>query len=224
LNASFDDVPDAYDRLRASGHMARRRAEYFEGVVAESSGLVLEVGCGTGSLLRYLAARFPKRTFVGVEPLSTYVDFARQQAAEADLTNVRFEVGMGEELAALAGPVPAGLVISVDMLHHVRDMGKVAREILRVTAPGGRWTAQEPNAIHPYVWLYHTLTAGERTFPARSFLDIARGAGWQPVGRDTMYLFPSGVAKVPAWAERLERRAERLRPISGAVVLHLVRP
>jgi SAM-dependent methyltransferase len=224
LNASFDDLPDAYDQLRASGHMARRRAEYFEGVVAASSGLVLEVGCGTGSLLRSLAARFPERTFVGVEPLQKYVDFARQQAAAADLTNVRFEAGLGEELAAVTGPVQAGLVISVDMLHHVQDMGKVAREVLTVTAQGGRWTAQEPNAIHPYVWLYHTLTAGERTFPVRSFLDIARGAGWQPVGRETMYLFPSGVAKVPAWAERLERRAERLRPISGGVVLHLLHP
>jgi ubiquinone/menaquinone biosynthesis C-methylase UbiE len=224
LNASFDDVPDAYDQLRTSGHMARRRAEYFEGVVAESSGLVLELGCGTGPLLRHLAARFPQRTFVGVEPLTTYVEFARRRAAEAHLTNVRFEVGLAEDIAAVAGPVPAGLVISVDMLHHVRDMGKVAREALKVTAAGGRWRAQEPNAVHPYVWLYHTLTAGERTFPVRSFLDVARGAGWQPAGRECMYLFPSGVAKVPGWAERLERRAERLRPIAGGVVLDLLRP
>jgi SAM-dependent methyltransferase len=222
-NASFDDAPDAYDELRASGHMARRRAEYFERCVSDSSGLVLEPGCGTGTLLRHLAARFPERTFLGVEPLTKYVDFARQQAAEAGLTNVRFEVGPGEELAAVAGPVSAGLVISVDMLHHVRDMGRVAREMLKVTAVGGHWRAQEPNAIHPYVWLYHTLTAGERTFSVRSFLDIARGAGWQPAGRESMYLFPSGVVKVPAWAEWLERRAEWLRPIAGAVALDLIR-
>jgi SAM-dependent methyltransferase len=159
-----------------------------------------------------------------VEPLKDYVDFARQQAAAAELTNVRFEVGMAEDLAAAAGPVTAGLVISVDMLHHVRDMGRVAREMLKVTTEGGHWRAQEPNAIHPYVWLYHRLTPGERTFPVRSFLDIARGAGWQAAGRENMYLFPSGISKVPAWAERLERRAEWLRPISGAVVLDLVRP
>jgi SAM-dependent methyltransferase len=223
LNARFDDVPEAYDRLRVSGHMARRRAEYFERCVAESSGVVLEPGCGTGTLLRHLGARFPERTFIGVEPLEKYVAYARQQAAEAHLTNVRFEVGSGEELAAVASPVTAGLVISVDLLHHVQDMGKVAREILKVTAVGSHWRVQEPNAINPYMWLYHTITAGERTFPVRSFLDIARGAGWQPAGRKNAYVFPSAVTKVPAWAEQLELRAERLRPLAGAVVLDLVR-
>jgi ubiquinone/menaquinone biosynthesis C-methylase UbiE len=222
LNAGYDDLPDAYDELRASGHMARRRAEYFERAVRQSTGLVLELGCGTGPLLRHLAATFPARSFVGVEPLAQYVDFAREQADRAGLDNVRFEVGLGEELSAVAGSERAGLVISVDMLHHVQDMGKVAREVLRVTAEGGHWRAMEPNAIHPYVWLFHTLTPGERVFPVRSFLDIARGAGWQSVGRENMYLYPSGIARVPGWAERLERRAERLRPISGAVVLDLV--
>lgn len=224
LNAAYDDVPDAYDELRVSGHMARRRAEYFERVVAGSTGPVLELGSGTGPLLRHLAGRFPERTFVGVEPLAQYVEFARDQAAKAGLDNVRFEVGLGEELTSVVGDVGAGQVISVDMLHHVQDMGKVAREVLQVTRGGGRWRAMEPNAIHPYVWLFHTITPGERVFPSRSFLDIARGAGWEPAGKESMYLFPSGVSKVPAWAERLERRAERLRPISGAVVLDLVRP
>lgn len=222
LNAAYDDVPDAYDEMRVSGHMARRRAEYFERVVAQSSGLVLELGCGTGPLLRHLAAMFPERSFLGVEPLAQYVEFARGRAAKAGLTNIRFEVGVGEELSAVAGSERAGLVISVDMLHHVQDMGKVAREVLRVTAEGGHWRAMEPNAVHPYVWLFHTLTPGERVFPVRSFLDIARGAGWRTAGRENMYLYPSGISRVPAWAERLERRAEWLRPIAGAVVLDLV--
>jgi hypothetical protein len=39
-----------------------------------------------------------------------------------------------------------------------------------------------------------------------------------------MYLFPSAVATVPPWADRLERRTERLRPLAGAVVLDLIRP
>jgi 2-polyprenyl-3-methyl-5-hydroxy-6-metoxy-1,4-benzoquinol methylase len=203
--------------------MALRRAELFAGAVARSSGTVLELGCGTGALLRRLAAQFPERTFLGVEPLKNYVEFARQRAADAGLTNVRFEVGRGEELAAVAGSASAGVVISVDVLHHVQDMGQVARETLTVTAKGGHWAAQEPNAAHPYVWLFHKLKAGERTFPVHRFLDVARGAGWQPVGRQNMYLYPSGVANVPPWADRLELRAERLRPIAGAVVLDLVR-
>lgn len=216
-------MPAEYDALRDVGHMARRRADLFAEAVAGSSGPVLELGCGTGALLRRLAARFPERTFLGVEPLRNYVDFARQQSEKAGLTNVRFEVAPGEELVEAAGPVPAGLVISVDVLHHVRDMGQVARQVREVTAPGGHWVAQEPNAFHPYVWLFHKLAEGERTFPARRFLDMASGAGWRVISRETMYLYPSGFATVPPWAEELERRLEKLPPVAGAVVLELAR-
>ncbi|HEX2074239.1 MAG TPA: hypothetical protein VHF92_10675, partial [Geodermatophilus sp.] len=59
FNASFDERPDEYDDLRASGHMARRRAEYFLGVVDRFPGAVVELGCGTGTLLRQLAAARP---------------------------------------------------------------------------------------------------------------------------------------------------------------------
>jgi hypothetical protein len=38
-----------------------------------------------------------------------------------------------------------------------------------------------------------------------------------------MYVFPSGVPAVPAWAERLERQLESSRLLSGAVVHDLVR-
>ncbi|MGK5173950.1 methyltransferase domain-containing protein [Geodermatophilus sp. CPCC 205761] len=221
LNASFDERPDEYDDLRAAGHMARRRVEYFTGVLDEVPGTVLEVGCGTGTLLRELAARRPDRTFVGIEPLPNYVDFARRRAEEAGLANVRFEVGTGETLGQVVPAGSAGLVVSVDALHHVTDLDRVVAEVRAVSAPTARWRAMEPNRVHPYVWAYHVLTPGERTFAVRDFLRRAGDAGWRLVGSTTLFLYPSGVRRVPAWAEQLERRLEGLRPVAGAVVLDL---
>jgi SAM-dependent methyltransferase len=223
FNASFDDRPREYDDLRASGHMARRRVEFFSAVVDRFSGPVLEVGCGTGTLLRRLAAARPDRTFVGVEPLPAYVDFARARAREDGLGNVRFEVGTGEFLQDAVPDGWAGLVISVDALHHVRDTERVLTQIRRVTAPEAHWWAMEPNRVHPYVLAYHVLTPGERTFPVRDFLRRARAHGWELDGRENLFIYPSGVGRVVAWAERLERRIERLRPVAGAVVLDLAR-
>ncbi|MCV2488542.1 methyltransferase domain-containing protein [Geodermatophilus sp. YIM 151500] len=220
-NASFDDRPEAYDDLRASGHMARRRVDFFTGVVDATTGPVLEVGCGTGTLLRSLAAARPGRTFTGVEPLPGYVALARERAST--LPNVSFEVGTGEALTAAVAAGTAGLVISVDALHHVADLDAVAAAVHDAAAPGARWTVMEPNRMHPYVWAYHALVPGERTFPVRRFLRTAERAGWRLRGRRTLFLYPSGVAGVPAWAAAVERRAERLRPISGAVVLELDR-
>lgn len=223
LNAGFDEVPDVYDELRATGHMARRREEDVAGLVAATTGPVLEVGCGTGTLLRALAARFPDRRFLGVEPLADYVTFAATRAREAGLANVRFAVGTGEGLSAVVDPASVGLVVSVDTLHHVSDVAAVAREVATAARPGARWRALEPNRLHPYVWLYHTLTAGERTFAVHPFLRAAGAAGWQLTARHRLFLYPSGVPRVPAWAERLERRWESNPLLSGAVVLDLVR-
>jgi SAM-dependent methyltransferase len=182
---------------------------------------VLELGCGTGNLLRGLAAARPDRAFIGIEPLPNYVEFAGEQARADGLENVRFEVGTGEKLPAHLPP--AGLVVSVDVLHHVEDMRRVAVRLREVTAPGATWWAMEPNRIHPYVLAYHVLTPGERTFPVRRFLRQSGAAGWRLQGRRNLFVYPSGVQQVPAWAERLERRTERLQPISGAVALQLRR-
>lgn len=223
LNASFDDRPDAYDELRASGHMARRRVEFFLEVVDGSPGTVVELGCGTGTLLRHLARARPERSFVGVEPLENYVRFARERARDAGLTNVRFEVGTGEELTSAVPGGGAGLVISVDALHHVHDLDRVLAQVAAASAPGVRWVAMEPNRLHPYVAAYHLLTPGERTFPVRDFLRRARSAGWELHDRRTLFLYPSGVQRVPGWAARLETRLEGWRPLAGGVVLDLRR-
>ena len=222
-NAGFDDTPKTYDDLRAEGHMARRRTEFYAGVLDEVPGRVLELGSGTGTLLRRLAADHPDRTFVGVEPLANYVDFANARARAEGLGNVRFELGVGEALPAAVAAGSIDLVISVDALHHVTDLDRVVQEVLRVSTPGARWRAMEPNRLHPYVLAYHVLTPGERTFATRDFVRRARRAGWRLAGRQRLFTYPSTVASVPGWAARLERRLERLPPVSGAVVLDLVR-
>jgi ubiquinone/menaquinone biosynthesis C-methylase UbiE len=223
FNASFDDLPEEYDDLRAAGHMARRRVEFFTRAVHRTPGPVVEIGCGTGTLLRQLAAAHPERSFLGVEPLANYVEFARRRAAAAGLTNVRFEAATGESLGSVVAPGSAGLVISVDALHHVSDLDRVIDEVATATRLDGRWLAMEPDRLHPYVLAYHVLTAGERTFPARDFLRRARSRGWALVRRRRLYLYPSGVQRVPDWAGRLERRLERRPFLAGAVVHDLVR-
>jgi hypothetical protein len=115
------------------------------------------------------------------------------------------------------------LVISVYALHHVRDTERVPTQVRRLTAPEAHWWAMEPDRVHPYVLAYHVLTPGERTFPVRDFLRRARPRGWEVHGRESLFVHPSGVARVVAWAERLERRIERFRPVAGAVVLDLAR-
>lgn len=203
--------------------MSRRRLEVIADLVERSSGTVVEIGSGTGALLRELARRFPGRRFVGVEPLSNYVEFARERAQQERLPNVSFEAAPAESLSSVVAGGSGGMVLSVDTLHHVEDMDRVIAEVAAVAAPGAHWHAMEPNRLHPYVIAYHVLTPGERTFASGDFVRRARRHGWQLAGRTRLFLFPSGVRRVPGWAAGLERRMERVPPVAGAVLLDLVR-
>lgn len=203
--------------------MSRRRLEVVADLVVRSSGTVVEIGSGTGSLLRELARRFPERRFVGVEPLINYVEFARKRAQQEGLPNLSFEAAPAERLSSVVGAGSAGMVLSVDTLHHVEDMDHVIAEVAAVTAPGAHWHAMEPNRLHPYVVVYHLLTPGERTFAAGDFVRRAGRRGWQLAGRTRLFLFPSCVRRVPGWAAYVERWMEGVPPIAGAVLLDLVR-
>ncbi len=91
---------------------------------------VLDVGCGTGRLLRAVAARWPEAELIGV-------DAAEGMVAEARRLNpgARFENAAAESL-----PLPnssADLVLSSISFHHWADQAKGLREVARVLRPGG---------------------------------------------------------------------------------------
>jgi len=201
--------------------MARRRLDHVASVVDRVAGTVLEIGTGTGTLLSGLAARHPDRAFIGVEPLQNYVEFANDRARRDGRRNLRFLRGTGEDLDELVEPSSVGLVLSVDMLHHVQDLARVIAAVRRVVAPRGRWHAMEPNRLHPYVWTYHVLVPGERTFPVRRFLSEATAGGWELCERSRLFLFPSGIRRVPDRLARLERRWEQVPVLAGGVTLEL---
>lgn len=224
LNASHDDDPDGYDDQRSAGWLAERRHAMFLSHVDRSEGTVVELGSGTGTLLRALAGSRPDREFVGIEPLPNYVEFANGKAREQGLANVRFAVGTGERPPADLVDSPAGLLINVDTLHHVVDEAAVAREMFRLTRPGATWVVMEPNRWNAYMALYHAVTPGERNFRSGSFLRRAEGAGWTVTAPAYVLAIPGAIPEPPAWAKRVERLSERIPVVGGAVVLQLTHP
>jgi SAM-dependent methyltransferase len=107
-------------------------------------GEVLENGCGIGMYVKRLAPYAGRVT--GLE-----YDFAR--AAEARrlanrLANAEILCAAGENL-----PFPSGsfdLILSHEVLEHVRDDWLVVREMVRVLRPGGRMVLFVPNRGYPF--------------------------------------------------------------------------
>jgi ubiquinone/menaquinone biosynthesis C-methylase UbiE len=94
---------------------------------------VLDVGCGTGYLLRLLAERYPQATeLAGIDAAPSMIETAEQAAEDERL---RFTVGVAERL-----PYPDDifdLVVSTTSFDHWADQQAGLRECARVLAPGG---------------------------------------------------------------------------------------
>jgi ubiquinone/menaquinone biosynthesis C-methylase UbiE len=91
---------------------------------------VLDVGCGTGRLLRRAGLRWPAAGLIGVDPAEGMINTAKLLTPEAT-----FHVGRGEDV-----PLPDSSVdvaFSTVSFHHWHDQAAGLREIARVLRPNG---------------------------------------------------------------------------------------
>lgn len=98
---------------------------------------VVDVGSGSG-FDSLIAAKMvaPTGRVIGVDMTPAMLKKARNAATDAELTNVEFREGYGEDL-----PVPddwADVVISNGVLNLMPDKSAGLREMARVLRPGGR--------------------------------------------------------------------------------------
>jgi ubiquinone/menaquinone biosynthesis C-methylase UbiE len=104
----------------------------------ERPGAILDVGCGTGRLLKSARARFPGAKLVGVDAAIEMVKQARRSDPSG---TIQFQQATAEHL-----PFPVAsfdLVFSTMTFHHWQDQAQGAAEVARVLTPGGRWLVAE---------------------------------------------------------------------------------
>jgi ubiquinone/menaquinone biosynthesis C-methylase UbiE len=134
--AAFDERAATYDQGRHAQlhHEISTRTAALAAATVAAPGRVLDVGCGTGYLLRLLATWYPRAIeLVGVDPAPTMVEVAEATPHDARLG---FAVAVAERL-----PHPDGafdLVVSTTSFDHWSDQRAGLAECSRVMKPGGR--------------------------------------------------------------------------------------
>ena len=109
--------------------------------------VILDVGCGTGRLLRKAKEQYPNARLVGVDAAEKMIQQATQLLPEA-----QFHVAMAESL-----PLPDGsidLAFSTLSFHHWVDQAKGIREVARVLRQQGRFLLADiviPRWMSPFV-------------------------------------------------------------------------
>lgn len=130
---------EGFRRLIAANLAALRRR-----VAVTPQTRVLSLGCGSGEYERRLATEC--QSVVGVDLSEVAVTYARQRAAEAGLTNIRFESAPIEDLDVADASID--LVVIFGVLHHLdaRQRAETYARVRRCLVPGGWAYSRDPNA------------------------------------------------------------------------------
>ena len=118
--------------VRTLKNLVPGRLGWFDRFIDWPKKDVLDLGCAGGFMAEAMAARGANVT--GIDPAAEAIAAARSHARAGGL-HIGYDIGVGEELPYCDATFDA--VICVDVLEHVRDLGRVLAEVARVLRPGG---------------------------------------------------------------------------------------
>lgn len=198
------------------------------GMVADPQRVV-DLGCGTGTSTRLLAARWPGADVLGADSSADMIEAARIEAARAEPPDrahrIRYEV---LDAAAWQPQGPVDLCFSNAMLQWLPGHLALLPRWLRALGPGGRLAFQVPaNFDAPHHVLLRELCARpvwrdrlggiserhEGVHIAREYADALAAAGARPDVWETTYLHRlTGPDPVLTWTS-----GTALRPVLAAL-------
>lgn len=107
---------------------------------------VLDLGCGRGCALLEMATRYPASRFTGYDLSAEAIGWAREQAGERGLRNIRFEVRDLTDFDETAEPHAYDLVTTFDAVHDQAKPARLLRGIARTLRPDGVYLMQDIHA------------------------------------------------------------------------------
>jgi SAM-dependent methyltransferase len=157
-------VPDILDRLEAGID-------------------VLDVGCGCGRAMNHLAKRFPNSRFVGYDISEEAIGVAKREAAEAGLTNLRFEI---QDAATFDDTDAFDFICTFDAIHDQARPDALLENINRALRPDGVYLAQDIQGTsthdgdrhHPVAPFIYTISCMHCMTVSLAFGGAGLGAAW----------------------------------------------
>ncbi len=142
---------------------------------------VLDVGCGSGWLVRLIARLVPQGRVAGIDLSDEMIRQAREESAGEE--RVRFEVGSAEHI-----PFPDASfdrIVSIESAYYWPNPPAGLREIARVTKPSGSaWILINYYKDNPECQQWGPLLPPTHLLSADEWADLFRQAGFTDVQHD----------------------------------------
>ena len=133
--------------------LATKRAGIQDGMT------VLDLGCGWGSMARYVAERFPRCTVLAVSNSSSQREFIEGQVRKAKLRNIEV---MTADVRELQLPYKFDRIVSVEMFEHMANWHELLGRMAGWLTPAGR--------VFIHVFVHKQL--------AYPFDEVGTGSSW----------------------------------------------
>jgi arsenite methyltransferase len=161
----WNDLAERYARQPVANPGAFERKIRLTQARMKPTDVVLDVGCGTGSLALRLASC--AATVHGLDISSEMIRIARGKAQTEGAGNVSFHVGPFDSSFELFEPGSVDGVCAYSLLHLVEDRPAALRRIYELLRPGGFFVSS-------------TVCLGESWVPYRPVLEVMRWLGKAP--------------------------------------------
>jgi ubiquinone/menaquinone biosynthesis C-methylase UbiE len=171
-----------YDRTW-SFYIEATTQETLKRIPMSAHARVLDVGCGTGEVLRRLRAKYPDSTLAGIDPVEEMLNVAREKlSGKEDL-----RAGYADALPWRVGSFD--VVVSCNMFHYITHPVEALQEMARVLRPGGvivmtDWCDDYLACRICNLYLRLTNRAFFKTYRQRECLDLIHAAGYRDVTID----------------------------------------
>lgn len=162
--AFWNDLAERYARQPVANPGAFERKIEITRARMKPTDVVLDVGCGTGSLALRLASS--ARVLHGLDISSEMIRIANSKAQAEAAANVRFHVGALDTIE-LFEPESLDGVCAYSLLHLVDDLPATLARIFQLLRPGGFFVSS-------------TVCLGESWVPYRPILEVMRWLGKAP--------------------------------------------
>jgi len=189
---------DAATYHRVAANQEEWGLEVLGRMELEGSETVLDAGCGSGRVTRFLLERLPEGRVIGVDASPAMVEEAKGNLAEFG-DRVAFQVG---DLVELKLDEQVDAVFSNATFHWIRDHDALFRRLHAALRPGGLLEAQCGGEGNVAEWERAVESvAGDERF-ASYFRDLGRPWNFASVGDTEARLARAGFDVDRVWLER----------------------
>ena len=191
IAAEFDAKAPTYETYRLAPWYKAHGEAILAALGDPGGGAVLDIGCGTGWLLRRIARSFPAARGIGLDLSGAMVETAEEKAAAAGLDTLRFvkadwEGADAERLPGLSG-AGINVVVCANAFHYFGDTREALAKMFRVLAPGGELLLLErakERSVLTLIWdvLHRFLIRDQvRFYSSSELIELIYGAGFSNV-------------------------------------------